>query len=332
MKKILLTGDRPTGKLHLGHYAGSLENRVNMQKEYKSFIMVADVQALTDNFNDPEKVRENVFEVVVDNLSVGVDPNLTSIFIQSQIPQIAELTVFYSNLVTISELERNPTVKNEIQNKSHIFKDNNVTFGFLGYPVSQAADITFLRANVVPVGEDQKPMIEQTHRIIRKFNKYYGEVFPYPKGIYSNITRLAGLDGRKMSKSLDNAIYISDSSEEIEKKIKKSKTDSDTENLIRFDLEKKPDVSNLILYYQLATKKSIKDIEQEFQDLSSYKLFKDDLIKKLNIFLEPFRKKRSYYEKNSDLVWDILKHGYKQATLEAEKTMELVRKKMKINY
>jgi len=331
-KKRLLTGDRPTGKLHLGHYVGSLKNRVAMQDEYESFIMIADVQALTDNFDNPEKVRRNVLEVALDNLAVGINPNKTTIFIQSQIPEIAELTIFYSNLVSVAELERNPTVKNEIYDKDHIFKNGNVTFGFLGYPVSQAADITFLRADVVPVGEDQKPMIEQTNRIIRKFHKYYGELFPYPQGVYGEIPRLVGLDGRKMSKSFNNAIYLSDSSKEVAEKIKKAKTDSSIINLIKFDEKNKPDISNLMQYYKIATGKEFNEIENEFRGVTSYKSFKDKLITELNKFLDPIRKRRKKYEDNPDAVWEILKKGTKKAKTEAEKTMLLVRKQMKILY
>jgi tryptophanyl-tRNA synthetase len=261
-QKRLLTGDRPTGKLHLGHYVGSLQNRVKLQDKFESYIMVADVQALTDNFDNPQKVRDNVFEVVVDNLAVGVDPDKATFFIQSQIPQIAELTVFYSNLVTVSELQRNPTVKTEVADKGNIFKDGNVTFGFLGYPVSQAADITFLRAQCVPVGADQAPMIEQTRKLAKRFNNYYGDVFPLPEGIYGEVPRLVGLDGRKMSKSFGNAIYLSDSLEEIKSKVSKAKTDSDTDNLIRFDEKNKPDVSNLIKYYQIVSGLSIEKIEE----------------------------------------------------------------------
>jgi tryptophanyl-tRNA synthetase len=331
-KKRLLTGDRPTGKLHLGHYVGSLKNRVAMQDEYESFIMIADVQALTDNFDNPEKVRKNVFEVALDNLAVGIDPDKTTIFIQSQIPEIAELTIFYSNLVTVTELERNPTVKSEIGNKGHIFKDGNVTFGFLGYPVSQAADITFLRANVVPVGEDQKPMLEQTNRIIRKFHKFYGELFPYPRGIYGEIARLSGLDGRKMSKSFNNAIYLSDSPEEVEIKVKKAKTDSDTTNLIRFDEKNKPDVSNLMQYYKIATGKEFNEIENEFKNITSYKSFKDKLTVELNKFLDPIREKRKEYENNPEFVWEILKKGTEKTKKEAEKTMIIVKEQMRILY
>jgi tryptophanyl-tRNA synthetase len=331
-KKRLLTGDRPTGKLHLGHYVGSLKNRVKFQDEYESFIMIADIQAMTDNFDNPEKVRNNVFEVALDNLAVGIDPDKSTIFIQSQIPEIAELTVFYSNLVTVSELQRNPTVKNEISNKGYIFKNGNVTFGFLGYPVSQAADITFLCANVVPVGEDQKPMLEQTNSIIRKFHKYYGELFPTPKGIYGEIARLSGLDGRKMSKSFNNAIYLSDSPEIVESKVKKAKTDSDVSNLIRFDEKNKPNVSNLMQYYKIATGKEFNEIEKEFEGITSYREFKEKLVIELNKFLTPIREKRKKYEDNPELVWEIINNGTKKAKQEAEKTMILIKQHMKIYY
>ena len=180
MKKIILTGDRPTGQLHIGHFCGALKNRVRLQDEYQTFVMIADVQALTDNFNDPQKVRKNVYEVAMDNLAVGIDPKKSIIFIQSLIPEIAELTVFFSNLVTIDRLKRNPTVKEEIQQKKDLFKDD-VTFGFLGYPVSQAADILVFQADLVPVGEDQLPMIEQTREIVRKFNRIYGETLKLPE-------------------------------------------------------------------------------------------------------------------------------------------------------
>ncbi|MDP2663829.1 MAG: tryptophan--tRNA ligase [bacterium] len=330
MKKRLLTGDRPTGKLHLGHYTGSLRNRVQLQDEYESFIMVADVQALTDNFSHPEKVRESVYEVVLDNLAVGVDPDKVTFFIQSQIPEIAELTVFFSNLVTVSQLERNPTVKEEIASKGSIFKDGNVTFGFLGYPVSQAADILFCKAELVPVGEDQLPMIEQTREIAKKFNKYYGEVFPLPKPLLSKIGRLKGLDGRKMSKSFDNAIYLSDSREEIARKVMPAKTDN--ENSIIFDPENRPDISNLILYYQIATGAAIKDIEKEFAGVESYKLFKEKLVDVLDKFLEPIRKRRAAYAADMNAIQDILEKGKVRASEEAQKTMELVRKAMKLDY
>ena len=290
--------------------------------------MVADVQALTDNFDNPEKVRENVIEVALDNLAVGVDPNKSTLFIQSQIPEIAELTVFYSNLVTVSELQRNPTVKEEIKSKGHIFKDGNVTFGFLGYPVSQAADITFCRANVVPVGEDQKPMIELTRHLVRKFNDYYGVIFPEPKEIISAIPRLTGLDGRKMSKSFDNAIYLSDTLTEIKSKVSRAKTDTD--NKIIYDLETKPDISNLITYYQIATNLTHHEIEQKFSKVSSYKIFKDELVTALDNFLTQFRDKRNSISKQD--VLDILIEGTQRTRIEAKTTMALVKEAMKINY
>lgn len=332
MKKILLTGDRPTGKLHLGHYVGSLKRRVNMMKDYESYIMVADIQALTDNFDNPQKVRDNIFEVVADNLAVGVDPQKATFFIQSQIPQIAELTVLFSNLVTISELKRNPTVKKEISEKKRLFGEDgsSVTFGFLGYPISQIADITFLNAEIIPVGEDQKPMIELARNIVRKFNKLYGKTFIEPRSYVGEIPRLLGLDGHKMSKSLNNAIYLSDNREEIEKKIKKTITDS--ENKVYFDLENKPGVSNLMTYYQIATNKSYKEIEKEFKNITYYIEFKKKIIDSLDKFLEPIRKRRRVYEENPQIVWDILKEGRKKVLKKAEERMKIVKKNMKIDY
>ena len=337
MKKILLTGDRPTGKLHLGHYMGTLKNRLNMQYDYQMNLMVADVQALTDNFNNPQKVRDNVFEVVADNLSIGIDPEKINYFIQSQIPEIAELTVYFSNMVTVSDLQRNPTVKNEISEKGKIFKDGNVTFGFLGYPVSQAADICFLKAEIVPVGEDQMPMIEQANRITKKFHKYYGAFFPHVKGLVGRVEGsgvknkvLSGVDGNKMSKSLNNAIYLSDSKDEVENKIKKAKTDS--ENKVYFDEEKKPEISTLMQYYSLATGKDFSEIEKEFKSIKYYSEFKQKLSDELNIFLEDFRKRRKVYEKNPQLIWDILEKGRLEVSKIAKENMNQVKEKMKIKY
>ncbi|EDV18614.1 hypothetical protein TRIADDRAFT_34916, partial [Trichoplax adhaerens] len=217
-KKRILTGDRPTGKLHLGHYVGSLQNRVRLQKEYDTFLIIADVQALTTNFETPEKLSRDVRQVATDYLAVGIDPEVTTIFVQSMVPEIAELTVFYSMIVTVNQLRHNPTIKSEAAQYGY----NDMTYGFLGYPVSQAADITFCKANLVPVGEDQLPHIEQTRRIVRKFNNLYAPVFPEPEALVSDIPRLVGLDGKsKMSKSLDNAIYLSDSEEEVNRKVQK---------------------------------------------------------------------------------------------------------------
>ena len=218
-KKTILTGDRPTGQLHIGHLLGALRNRVLLQDEYNTYVMIADVQALTDNFNDPQKVRKNVYEVAMDNLSVGIDPNKSTMFIQSLIPEIAELTVFFSNLVTIDQLKRNPTVKEEIAQKKDLFKDD-VTFGFLGYPVSQTADILSFQADLVPVGADQLPMIEQAREIVRKFNRIYGETFKAPVAKVGDFPRVLGMDGKKMGKSLNNAIYLTDTPEMIQEKVK----------------------------------------------------------------------------------------------------------------
>ena len=226
MKKRILTGDRPTGRLHIGHYFGSLKKRVEMQNsgEYDMYILIADVQALTDNFNNPEKVRNNVRQLAMDYLACGIDPSKTTIYIQSMIPETAELTVYYSNLVSIARLERNPTVKTEIAQKREVFGES-VTYGFLGYPVSQAADITTFEGELVPAGEDQEPLIEQAREIVRKFNSIYGDVLVEPKIVLSEGKRIKGLDGNeKMGKSLGNAIYLSDTEEEITKKVMSAKS------------------------------------------------------------------------------------------------------------
>jgi len=233
-KKRILTGDRPTGRLHVGHYFGSLKTRVEMQEsgEYDPYILIADVQALTDNFNNPDKVRKNVREVMLDYLSVGIEPEKTTIYIQSMVPETAELTVFYSNLVTIARLQRNPTVKTEIAQKKELFGES-VTYGFLGYPVNQAADITAFEGALVPVGEDQEPLIEQCREIVRKFNSIYGETLTEPEAVLSKAKRIKGLDGNeKMGKSLGNAIYLSDTPEEINEKVMGAVTDP---NRIRKD-------------------------------------------------------------------------------------------------
>lgn len=218
MKKVILTGDRPTGKLHLGHYVGSLLNRIKLQDEYEQYVMIADIQALTDNFENPGKIVDNLYEVALDYLSIGIEPEKSTIFIQSHIPELAELTVYYLNLVTLGRLERNPTVKTEIQQKGY---DSSIPAGFLCYPVSQAADITAFKAEAVPVGEDQIPMIEQTNEIVRRFNRIYNtDCLKEAKPILSKTSRLVGIDGQsKASKSLGNAIFLSDTPEEIKRKV-----------------------------------------------------------------------------------------------------------------
>lgn len=328
--KRILTGDRPTGRLHIGHYFGSLQNRVKLQDEYETFIEIADVQALTDNFNNPEKVRKSVLQVALDYLSVGIDPEKTTIFIQSLIPEIAELTVFYSNLVTVSRLERNPTVKTEIAQKRELFGES-VTYGFLGYPVSQAADITAFDATLVPVGEDQLPLIEQCREIVRKFNSIYGETLHEPKAILSNIKRVKGLDGNeKMGKSLGNAIYLSDSEEEITRKVMSAYTDP---NRIRKDDLGNPDNCMVAYYHNLFNKNECENVCKECRKgQRGCVACKKELANCIIKHLEPIREKRKYYEDRLDLVKEILMQGTKRAQEKAKETMNKVKEAMKLNY
>ena len=331
-KKIMLTGDRPTGRLHIGHYLGSLQNRVKMQNEVdECYILVADVQALTDNFNNPEKVRKNVREVVMDYLSVGIDPEKAVIYLQSMIPEVAELTVYYSNLVTIARLERNPTVKTEIAQKRDLFGES-VTYGFLGYPVSQAADITAFDATIVPVGEDQLPLIEQCREIVRKFNSIYGEVLREPEAYLSNTKRIKGLDGNeKMGKSLGNAIYLSDSEEEISKKVMSAVTDPAR---IRKDDKGNPDICMVAYYHNLFTPKDeFENVCRECRDgARGCVACKKQLARSIIETLRPIREKRAYYEANPEVVDKILLDGTKKAQEKAKETMKKVKKAMKLDY
>lgn len=330
-KKRIMTGDRPTGKLHIGHYFGSLKNRIKLQDEHECYILVADVQALTDNFANPEKVRKNVREVVMDYLSAGIDPEKTTIYIQSMIPEVAELTVFYSNLVTIARLERNPTVKTEIAQKRDIFGES-VTYGFLGYPVSQAADITVLDASLVPVGEDQLPLIEQTREIVRKFNSIYGNVLREPEAVLSDAKRIKGLDGNeKMGKSLGNAIYLSDSEEEVSKKVMSAVTDP---NRIKKDDPGNPDICMVAYYHNLfSQKEEVKTVCEECKvGKRGCVACKKQLTVNINKTLEPIREKRRYYEERPELIDEILKEGTKKAGLVAKETMKKVKKAMKLDY
>ena len=332
-KKRIVTGDRPTGRLHIGHYFGSLKNRVKMQEtgEYDPYILVADVQALTDNFNNPEKVRKNVREVVMDYLSVGIDPEKTTIYIQSMIPETAELTVFYSNLVTIARLERNPTVKTEIAQKRDLFGES-VTYGFLGYPVSQAADITALEGKVVPVGEDQLPLIEQCREIVRKFNSIYGEVLVEPEAVLSAQKRIKGLDGNeKMGKSLGNAIYLSDSEEEVNKKVMSAVTDP---GRIKKDDPGNPDICMVSYYHKLfSEEETCETICKECRaGERGCVACKKQLAKMINATLEPMREKRKYYEEHPELVDEILRKGTEKARESAKETMRKVKKAMMLDY
>ena len=333
MKKRILTGDRPTGKLHIGHYFGSLKKRVELQNsgEYDMYILIADVQALTDNFNNPEKVRKNVRELCMDYLSCGINPEKTTIYIQSMIPETAELTVYYSNLVTIARLQRNPTVKTEIAQKKDLFGES-VTYGFLGYPVSQAADITTFEGELVPAGEDQEPLIEQCREIVRKFNSIYGEVFVEPKIVLSEGKRIKGLDGNeKMGKSFGNAIYLSDSEEEITKKVMGAVTDP---NRIKKDDLGNPDICMVAYYHNLFSKPE--DVKKVCEECRAGKrgcvACKKELAKNIIDYLAPIQEKRKYYEEHPEIVDKILKEGTEKARKTAKETMRKVKKAMQLNY
>ncbi len=326
MKKRILTGDRPTGPLHLGHYFGSLANRVQLQDEFDTYILVADVQALTDNFDNPEKVKENVLEVVKDNLAVGVDPKKATIFLQSAIPEIAELTVFFANLVTVSRLQRNPTVKDEMKQKK---MEESLPLGFLMYPVSQAADILVVKANLVPVGEDQVPHIEQTREIARNFNKIYGEVFPEPVARVGEMPRLVGIDGKaKMSKSLGNAIYLKDSTDELKKKINKMYTDP-----TRIKATDPGHIEGNVVFMYLDIFMKDKGMLDSLK--SDYKkgqlgdvVIKEYLFDEINNFLTPIRQKR---ESISDKdAMEVLRDGTDRASVVTRETMREVRKAMRL--
>ena len=332
-KKTILTGIRPTGNLHLGHYFGAVKNWVNLQYDYNTFIEIADVQALTDNFENPSKVKENVEELVIDLLSCGIDPKNTHIFLQSSITEIAELTVFYSNLVTMARLYRNPTVKSEILQKKALFGNDgeSVTYGFVGYPVSQAADITALNGDLVPVGEDQLPLIEQCREIVRKFNKIYGETLKEPDAYLSKSSRIKGLDGNeKMGKSLGNAFYLKDNDEVIAKKIMSAVTDK---NKIKKDDPANPDVCMVYYYHKIINSDNLDTICNECKTGSRGCVqCKKELINNMTEFLKGYREKRSYYENNREEVKKILQEGTIAAKKQAEETMKKVRSSMKLDY
>ena len=332
-KKRILTGDRPTGKLHIGHYFGSLKKRIEMQNsgKYDMYILIADVQALTDNFNNPEKVRKNVRELAIDYLSCGIDPEKTTIYIQSMIPETAELTVYYSNLVTIARLQRNTTVKTEIAQKKELFGES-VTYGFLGYPVSQAADITTFEGELVPAGEDQEPLIEQCREIVRKFNSIYGEVLVEPKIVLSEGKRIKGLDGNeKMGKSLGNAIYLADSEEEITKKVMSAVTDP---NRIKKDDLGNPDICMVAYYHKLFTEPE--DVKVVCEECRAGKrgcvACKKQLANNIIEYLRPIREKREYYEAHPEEVDKVLIEGTAKARKTAQETMKKVKKAMMLDY
>ncbi|MDO5393091.1 MAG: tryptophan--tRNA ligase [Mycoplasmatota bacterium] len=333
MQKTILTGLRPTGNLHLGHYFGACSNYLKLQDDYDFYLEIADVQALTDNFDNPEKVRTNVYEITKDLLAIGMDPKKVHFFIQSKIPEIAELTIFYSNLVTVSRLERNPTVKNEIAQKKDLFGNNgeSITYGFLGYPVSQAADITAFDGEVVPVGDDQLPLLEQCREIVRKFNSIYGEILKEPQQVLSEVTRVKGLDGNdKMGKSLGNAIYLVDDYETIKKKIMGAVTDP---NKIKKDDPANPDVCMVYYYHKLVNKTKLETVCSECKKGNRGCVqCKKELIEAMHEFLTPIQEKRKFYEDNPDEVRKILEVGTEQARNKAIKKMAEVKRAMKIDY
>ncbi|EKD48560.1 MAG: hypothetical protein ACD_64C00257G0003 [uncultured bacterium] len=329
-KEIVLTGDRPTGPLHLGHYVGSLATRLELENKYEQYVMIADVQALTDNFENPEKVRNNVLQVGLDYLAVGLDPRKSIFFIQSMIPQIAELTVFYLNLVTVSRLERNPTVKTEIKDRGF---ERSLPAGFLTYPVSQAADITIVKGTLVPVGEDQLPMIEQTNEIVRSFNRMYkADVFPEAKALISNVPRLPGTDGTKMSKSAGNAIALGASSDEIKKMVMSMYTDP---NHVRVEDPGKVEGNVVFTYLDLfdSNKQEVAELKAQYQKggLGDVKL-KRRLIDLLDAFIAPIRARREELAKDPNYVMNVLLEGTKKTLHVAEQTMYDVRKAMLLDY
>ncbi len=342
-KPVFVTGDRPTGKLHLGHLVGSLRTRVAMQNsKYRSYIFIADMQALTDNAKDPQKIQESIMEVALDYLSVGVDPEKSTIFIQSQVPQLSELAMIYMNLVTLSRLQRNPTVKKEIQEKGI---EKSIPVGFLVYPISQAADTTAFGATLLPVGEDQNPITEQGREIVRAFNSIYGDVLVESENVLPDrkaSMRLPGIDGKsKMSKSMNNCIYLSDTQEEVRQKVMSMFTDP---NHIRVDMPGETENNPVFIYLRaLASDEDIREFSSEFTSLShledSYRKggvgdvkIKKLLIKVIEKILSPIRKKREYYESHIDEVIEILKAGSSQARIDAQATLDKVRKAMGIEY
>ncbi len=334
MKKTILTGDRPTGKLHLGHYTGSLKNRVALQNEdkYNMFVMIADQQALTDNAKNPKKIVDSLLQVTMDYMAVGLDPTKTNLFIQSQVPELAELTMYYLNLVTVARLHRNPTVKAEIQQKGF---GEGIPAGFFIYPVSQVADITAFKADLVPVGNDQKPMIEQTRELVRSFNATYGDILVEPEGMYPEGIegRMPGIDGKaKMSKSLGNAIYLSDEPDVVQKKVMSMFTDP---NHIR--VEDPGCVENNTVFTYLDAfckdKETLEEMKAHYRrgGLGDVKV-KRYLNEVLQAELDPIRARRKELEQNQDYLYEVLKKGSEKARAVAAATLSEVRDAMGIEY
>ena len=333
-KKVVLTGDRPTGKLHIGHYVGSLKERVKMQNsgKYNMFIMIADQQALTDNARDPEKIHNSLIQVALDYLAVGLDPAKSTMYIQSQIPALSELNMYYLNLVTVSRLERNPTVKAEIQQKNF---DRSIPAGFLTYPVSQTADITAFKGELVPVGDDQEPMMEQAREIVRSFNNIYGDILVEPKGVFppKGQGRIPGLDGNaKMSKSLGNAIYLSDDEKTLQKKVMSMYTDP-----THIHVEDPGHIEGNVVFTYLdifdPDKEHVQELKDQYQagGLGDVKI-KRYLFEVLNSELKPIRERREEFAKDIPAVYDMLKQGCANANEVANQTLAEVRHAMGLDY
>ena len=330
MKKRILTGDRPTGPLHLGHYVGSLQNRVRLQHDYDTYILIADIQALTDNFEHPEKLEANVFEVALDYLAVGLDPERVKIVVQSMVPELTELTTYFMNLVTVATLERNPTVKDEIKQRN--FK-RGVPVGFWSYPISQAADITIFKAELVPVGEDQLPMIEQAREIVRRFNSLYAKVLVEPRAMLGQMARLPGTDGgAKMSKSLGNCIYLGDPPETVRKRVMSMFTDptrihpTDPGHVEGNPVFTYHDVFN-------PNKAEVDDLKERYRKGTVGDVeVKQRLFSALDAFLRPIRERRAEFAAKQEQVREIIIEGTRRGRAVAQSTMDEVRAAMKLNY
>ena len=330
-KKVILTGDRPTGQLHLGHYVGSLANRVALQDEYNQFILLADIQALTDNYENPQKVRDNAYQVLLDYLAVGIDPHKSTIFLQSQIPQIAELTVLFMNLVTLSRLKRNPTVKAEMALRGF---DESVPVGFLVYPVSQAADITIFKADLVPVGEDQAPMIEQTNELVRSFNRIYGPILKETTALIPKTGgRLIGTDGKaRMSKSLGNTIFLNESSDSLAKKVKGMYTDP---THLKVEDPGKIEGNTVFTYLDIFdpdTAEVTRLKEHYMRGGLGDSIVKKRLLDVLENFIAPIRTRRAELAQNMDYIENIAREGTLKARAVASQTMLEIRRGVKIDY
>lgn len=333
-KKIVLTGDRPTGKLHIGHYVGSLRNRVKMQNEgkYNMYVMIADLQALTDNAKNPDKVRKSILQIALDYLGVGLDPEKTTIYIQSQIPALSELDMYFMNLVTVSRLERNPTVKSEIQQKNF---NRSIPAGFLTYPVSQTADIAAFKASLIPVGDDQEPMMEQAREIVRTFNNTYGNVLVEPEGVFppKGQGRIPGIDGNaKMSKSLGNTIYLSDDEDTLKQKVMSIYTDP---NHIHIEDPGKIEGNVVFTYLDIfgKDKEKIQGMKEHYRHggLGDVAI-KNYLFDVINEELTPIRNRRAEYAKDPEAVYEMLQRGSEKANIVANETLQQVKSAMGINY